>query len=203
MPTALSSKSVPSCWALTLLLLVTPSVGGAQTNITDRTCDGEDLSGQGCYVQVSRPDCYVWKPPWKSVSPDVLMPLSGLVQERSAVTWSGECSDGLVQGVGVIRWPMGTVWEGTFKDGKRHGHWTIRRWNLAWSVWEGPFKDGKRHGVWILRYDNGTYIKGPFVDDKEHGVWTTHWPSQDDEYHCYANGEFVRPVSNDSDYCGP
>ena len=120
-----------------------------------------------------------------------------------AVTWDGTCSGGFVQGVGAIRWPMGTVWEGPFKDGKRHGFWTIRRLNLASSVCKGHFKDGKRHGEWTLHHDNGAYLRGSYVDGKEHGVWTAHWPSAADEYHCYADGEFMELVTTDTDDCPP
>ncbi len=63
----------------------------------------------------------------------------------------------------------GSVWEGPFVDGKKHGNWVVR---LAdGTVAEGPFVDDKRHGDWVERFADGTVGKGPYVDDKRHGDW--------------------------------
>lgn len=61
-----------------------------------------------------------------------------------------------------------------WKDGKRHGQWTIRE--KYGRVSEGPYVDGKRHGQWthrnrdgIVSYRDGT---GPYVYGVKHGQWT-------------------------------
>ena len=60
----------------------------------------------------------------------------------------------------------GSVYEGQWKKGKRHGHgkMTTRRW-----CFEGKFKDGKRDGHGKSTDLNGTFYEGEFKDDKRHG----------------------------------
>ena len=66
-------------------------------------------------------------------------------------TWSGECVDGKVSGEGRGVWhlPDGrqTVYEGSMRDGKRHGQWTVTSTKgFRYFRYEGEYRDDKRHG---------------------------------------------------------
>ena len=94
----------------------------------------------------------------------------GWPRGREALTWVREGSDieesgllrnGKKQGRGVLRFAGGTVEEGPYVDGKRHGRW-VRR--LAGVVLEGPYVDGKQHGQWVVRFANGTVWENTYVN---------------------------------------
>ena len=67
------------------------------------------------------------------------------------------------------QWADGTVATGRYVDGKRHGHWVVRRANG--DVFEGPLVDGKEHGKWVLRFADGDFAEGPYIDGKFRGHW--------------------------------
>jgi len=81
------------------------------------------------------------------------------------------------------------VFEGTYKDDKRHGDWVLRFANG--QVEEDPFVDGKKHGHWVLRGADGGVVEGAFVDGKEHGNWVWRYPDGTVEHVTYRNGERV------------
>ena len=78
-------------------------------------------------------------------------------------------------------------YEGSYVDGKRHGHWVLRYSNG--SVYEGSYAAGKRHGLWVERYaDDSTTWEGPYVNDERHGLWVERGsPGRD--YNCWSRGK--------------
>ena len=80
-------------------------------------CTG-DYSPDSCLIEIAdRPGCYLWR---SSPQDDVTV----------TVTWNGECSNGLAQGIGRTTWyenhEVKTVWESRRVDGKGNG-WALGR----------------------------------------------------------------------------
>ena len=89
-------------------------------------------------------------------------------------TWSGDCVGSKVsgEGRGVLQVPDGRkmIYEGSMRDGKRHG-----RGILAWpdgARYEGGWRDDKWHGQGTIIYSNGPSYEGEWRDGKEHGRGT-------------------------------
>mmetsp|Transcript_32327 Transcript_32327/g.59780 ORF Transcript_32327/g.59780 Transcript_32327/m.59780 type:complete len:264 (+) Transcript_32327:189-980(+) len=72
---------------------------------------------------------------------------------------------------------LGGVYEGQFKDGKRHGIGTLK-WADG-DEYEGEWKAGKPHGRGTMKYANGDVYKGQFEKDKRHGRGTYKWAEGD------------------------
>ena len=66
-----------------------------------------------------------------------------------------------MEGIGVYRWQDGRVYEGEYKDDKKHGFgiytWADKRCYRGW------WYKGKQHGL-------GTYLV-PFEDSIKFGLW--------------------------------
>jgi len=62
------------------------------------------------------------------------------------------------------------LYEGDFKDRKRHGTGTLKYNNG--DFYEGEFNDGKFHGKGTLKFKNGDVYEGEFKDDNRHGFGT-------------------------------
>ena len=78
-------------------------------------CTG-DYSPDSCWMEIAgRPGCYLWNP---------------FPQDEETVTWNGECSDGLAQGIGRTTWyehhEVTQMWEGRRAEGKGEG-WAVGR----------------------------------------------------------------------------
>ena len=119
----------------------------------DRTpCAGQP-KGAECWLELSNPaGCYIWNPQF---------------DPSKAASWTGECSGGVAQGRGTLKW----VWnggqrieEGSYVEGKRHGQWVFRF--ASGAVWEGPYVNGRKQGNWVEGKWKGAYLK-----DKKHGDW--------------------------------
>jgi len=66
--------------------------------------------------------------------------------------------------------------EGTLKDGKKDGEWTIWYKGQKWE--EGSYKNGKFEGLWTGRvYPRGRF-SGIFRDGEKDGKWT-YWYDTD------------------------
>ncbi len=82
----------------------------------------------------------------------------------------------LTDGYWTIRLPDGSVEEGQYQNGHRHGLWRKRFPDGSW--FEGHFRHGLRQGTWRLFYPHGTLkAQGQFVNDAMQGVWTTWYPN--------------------------
>ena len=109
--------------------------------------------------------------------------MDGLSHGQGTYTWKdgqkyvGEWKYGMLNGQGILKSPeYSLIWEGQWKNGKKHGKITITYLNKL--VFEGEFKKGKRHGQGILYYrerSSGKLLRkyeGSFYDDKEwYGTW--------------------------------
>lgn len=116
--------------------------------------------GAACWRELSNQiGCHAWT---SNHEPDAV------------VTWTAECSKGVAQGRGTLKW----VWDedqetvettGRLRNGKRHG-----RWVMHWAdggVSEGTFSQGRRHGRWAERWTNGTVGEGRYVKGRRQGRW--------------------------------
>ena len=168
------------CWRIRVLTFVGPSVAAllaasvlgaaAQTfDPGDESCTGKP-EGTTCWIElVNHPECYLWNP--------------GLAL-GAAATWSGDCDDGLANGMGTITWTFEgdkVQFEmGMLRGGQRNGRWVILRANdgAGESLYygAGPYVDGKRYGRWILRYPDGQLEEGSYVEGQLHGQWTLRFP---------------------------
>jgi hypothetical protein len=73
----------------------------------------------------------------------------------------------IINGLGIYTFHNGDVYEGYFKDDKRHGKGRVTFHSGA--LYEGYFKDDKKHGKGKYTFPNGTVYIGYFKDDKKHG----------------------------------
>ena len=141
----------------------------------DRTCIGQP-AGASCWMEISgRPGCHVWNEGYAV---------------GATVTWTGECTGGLAQGMGSLSW----VWDGNEKGGtgqlqagKLHGRWVIRQANGV--VEEGAFVGGEENGPWVIRRPNGVVEEGPAVDGAQNGHWVIRFPSGQIEEGPLVDGE--------------
>ncbi len=167
------------------------------------TCDAKPVGSQ-CWMQVSnQPGCYLW---------------SGSLGRNSSVEWSGECLEGLAEGIGDLRWaweddqgePNSENSNGRMAEGKHEGPWVVRfangtvaegpfvegerhgHWVVRFAdgrVWEGPFVEGERHGRWVLRLADGGVQEGPYVDGERHGYWVLRYADGGVEEGPFVDGE--------------
>ena len=126
-------------------------------------CTGT-ASSEGCWAEISNhPGCYLWNPG----------PRDGF-----SANWSGECSEGLAEGRGEVRWQWNdgsSIESGLLQGGQREGFHVINWSNGDRS--EGSYMNGERHGTWTVfhpegRDDNVVREVGPYVNGELHGTWT-------------------------------
>ena len=103
-------------------------------------CTGS-YAPDSCWMELAdRPGCYLW---------------NGAPQDDETVTWSGECSNGLAQGVGRTTWyqnhDVSQTVETRLEDGRNSGWTVVRDFGDDAGETEGCYVDGERHGRWILR----------------------------------------------------
>ena len=84
--------------------------------------------------------------------------------------WQGTFKDGIKHGPWVRYYDNGQLWsKGTYRDGKEDGPWV--GYNKDGIVWEkGTYKDGKRHGLWEESDGRGQY-RGYYKNGKKEGLW--------------------------------
>jgi len=68
---------------------------------------------------------------------------------------------------GEMNYPEGDIYEGEFKDDKKHGKGTYT-WNDG-SKYTGDWKNGKRDGNGTFTSSNGRVYSGDWLEDKKHG----------------------------------
>ena len=78
---------------------------------------------------------------------------------------SGDCKNGY----GKFKFDNG-VYEGNFRNGKRHGQGTLTHTNG--ERYEGEWSDGKLHGQGTLTFTDGNVYEGQFSDNNMHGTGT-------------------------------
>ena len=115
-------------------------------------------------------------------------------QPTETVKWSGECSNGKVNGIGMLSWSIGDKYIGEYKDGNMHGQGTYawEKGDQYTGEWQnndfngqgtftyadgdkyiGQYKDGKFHGQGIYIFANGEVIEGMWENGKKIEVTKT------------------------------
>ncbi|XP_052414804.1 alsin-like isoform X1 [Carassius gibelio] len=87
-------------------------------------------------------------------------------------TYEGRWVSGKPHGQGVVKWPDGRMYTGTFKNGLEDGfgEYIVPNKNLnSCDHYQGQWKDGKMHGFGTLRYASGEIYEGSFLDNMRHG----------------------------------
>ncbi len=93
-----------------------------------------------------------------------------------AISWSGNCANGLAQGRGVLQWyrggkPIGGRYEGEYRDGFMNGHGVATF--ESGNRYDGEWKNGQRDGRGVFTWANGNRFEGQWVDGKRTG-WGVH-----------------------------
>jgi len=151
---------------------MSPSAAGPRPDhgpAPEPLCSGKGGDGP-CWLAIDgRPGCHI---------------LNGSPQPEGSATFTGtaRCTGGKLSGTGttVWRYRVDGDWqaqtnEGSYVDGKPHGHWVVRE--ADGGVHEGPMVDGEPHGHWVLRPAMGWVERGPMVNGKKHGHWVFHFDS--------------------------
>ena len=86
----------------------------------------------------------------------------------SGDSYSGEHSDGIMNGMGLYIWNLGGRYEGEWKDGVFHGIGVYKFRNG--DTYHGMFKKGKFSGYGIYNFTNGGYYKGEFNNNNVNGI---------------------------------
>ncbi|XP_054638404.1 alsin isoform X2 [Dunckerocampus dactyliophorus] len=87
-------------------------------------------------------------------------------------TYEGRWLAGKPHGRGVLKWPDGRIYTGSFKNGLEDGFGEFVAPNKTLNKkdhYQGHWKDGKMHGVGTYRYANGEIYDGSFQDGLRHG----------------------------------
>ena len=124
-------------------------------------------------------------------------------------TWSGACMDGKVsgQGRGVWHLPDGgqSVYTGSMREGKLHGHGTY-----TWANgdrYEGEWREGKSHGQGTHTWASGHRYEGQWRDDRPHGYGRRIDPDGE-RYEgqwrngCYKEGSRRAAIGATAEECG-
>uniref|UniRef100_A0A3B4EDF7 VPS9 domain-containing protein n=1 Tax=Pygocentrus nattereri TaxID=42514 RepID=A0A3B4EDF7_PYGNA len=87
-------------------------------------------------------------------------------------TYEGRWVVGKPHGRGVLKWPDGRMYTGTFKNGLEDGYGDYIVPNKTLNkndYYQGHWKDGKMHGFGTFRYATGEVYEGSFQDNMRHG----------------------------------
>ncbi|XP_023817178.1 alsin isoform X3 [Oryzias latipes] len=87
-------------------------------------------------------------------------------------TYEGGWVSGKPHGSGVLKWPDGRIYTGTFKNGLEDGFGEFLAPNKPLNkndCYQGHWKDGKMHGPGTYRYASGEVYDGSFQDGVRHG----------------------------------
>ncbi|XP_005165797.2 alsin isoform X3 [Danio rerio] len=86
--------------------------------------------------------------------------------------YDGRWVSGKPHGRGVVKWPDGRMYTGTFKNGFEDGFgdYVVSNKTLnSCDHYQGQWKDGKMHGFGTFRYASGEVYEGSFQDNMRHG----------------------------------
>ena len=121
------------------------------------------------------------------------------------ITYEGSYKDGFKHGHGIMTKSNGESYEGQYKYGLFNGYGKKKNYS---ELYEGNFKDGRKHGKGILRKNGDFHFTGTFVDGKKqgHGVllktngekYIGHF--KDDKYHGHGFFQFRTGSSYDGNF---
>ncbi|KAK1876503.1 Alsin [Dissostichus eleginoides] len=86
--------------------------------------------------------------------------------------YEGHWLSGKPNGSGVLKWPDGRIYTGTFKNGLEDGFGEFVATNKTLNKndqYQGHWKDGKMHGLGTYSYASGEVYDGCFQDSMRHG----------------------------------
>ncbi|XP_041637489.1 alsin isoform X2 [Cheilinus undulatus] len=86
--------------------------------------------------------------------------------------YEGRWLAGKPHGRGVLKWPDGRIYTGSFKNGLEDGYGEFVAPNKMLNKndhYQGHWKDGKMHGLGTYRYASGEVYDGSFQDSMRHG----------------------------------
>ncbi|MYC52726.1 MAG: hypothetical protein F4X47_10460 [Gammaproteobacteria bacterium] len=120
---------------------IAAGVSAREPNLPDGPICTGNYSPDSCWMELAdRPGCYLW---------------NGAPKDGETVTWSGECSDGLAQGVGRTTWYQNHQTSQTVDtrlEGGRNDGWTVvRDFGDGAGEREGCYVDGRSRGRWTQR----------------------------------------------------
>nr|XP_055072519.1 alsin isoform X1 [Misgurnus anguillicaudatus] len=87
-------------------------------------------------------------------------------------SYDGRWLSGKPHGKGILKWPDGTVYCGTFKNGLEDGFGDYMMPNKTFNTFEryqGQWKEGKMNGFGTYWYASGEVYEGSFKDNMRHG----------------------------------
>ncbi|XP_039613756.1 alsin [Polypterus senegalus] len=87
-------------------------------------------------------------------------------------TYEGRWLTGKPYGRGVLKWPDGRVYSGTFKNGLEDGFGDLivpNKTLIKDDHYRGQWRDGKMHGYGIYKYSTGEVYEGSFQENMRHG----------------------------------
>ena len=76
----------------------------------------------------------------------------------------GDC----INGEGAIEYPDGSVYRGTFEDGRAAGRGTLEA--PDGTRYTGGFRDNEAHGTGVMVQPDGTRYEGGFRNNVKHGL---------------------------------
>ncbi|XP_049340539.1 alsin isoform X1 [Astyanax mexicanus] len=87
-------------------------------------------------------------------------------------TYIGRWLSGKPNGKGTLKWPDGTIYCGTFKNGLEDGFGDYMMPNKTFNKYDrykGHWKEGRMHGFGTFWYATGEVYEGSFQDNQRHG----------------------------------
>ncbi|XP_067887557.1 ALS2 C-terminal-like protein isoform X1 [Heterodontus francisci] len=93
--------------------------------------------------------------------------------------YEGDWDRGKPQGSGIMKWPDGRNYAGTYEEGQEHGFgvYVTPGGPEIFDCYKCHWKRGKMNGYGICEYGNGMTYKGYFQDNQRHGFGILHSPS--------------------------
>jgi hypothetical protein len=84
------------------------------------------------------------------------------------------------------------VYNGEWKNGKRHGRGVIKYDTTGQNCYEGEWREGKRHGDGMIFYASGNKFAGKWENDKQEGYGIMYWFDRGEIY----KGEWKQGVQS-------
>jgi len=99
-----------------------------------------------------------------------------------AFTWTGDCKNGYIDGVGTLQWyekgVPGDKYVDQYLRGKAHGR-GVFTWTFPSARYEGDFLDGQRSGKGVQFFANGDRYEGDWRNDFPNGKGLYIWINED------------------------
>ena len=111
-----------------------------------------------------------------------------------STAYQGEEQNRKADGLGILFFVSGIwdgdMYEGTFKNDKRHGKGIYHR--VSGERYQGEWKDGSRHGRGAYYWPTGAWEEGEWKNGKQEGKAVYHFADGNVEEIMYENGKEVK-----------